>query len=91
MRFDRVAHVGSLTPSKGCADMVKLLKYGLTLVLLGLLAIFVSLWLDERVGVPGHHVAIELKLLDEVACLILLGSMDPSRVPRLEELLPEGD
>jgi len=56
--------------------MVKLLKYGLTLVLLGLLAIFVSLWLDERVGVPGHHVAIELKLLDEVGiALILLGSI----------------
>jgi hypothetical protein len=56
--------------------MVKLLKYGLTLGLLGLLAIFVSLWLGERVCVPGHHIAIGLKLLDEVGiALILLGSI----------------
>ncbi len=56
--------------------MVKLVRYGLTLVLMGLLVIFIELSVDARYGTHGHGISIGLRLLDEVGiALILLGSV----------------
>lgn len=56
--------------------MAKSVRYGLVLVLLGLLVIFVDLWIDERSTVHAHYELLGLKLVDEVGiALLVLGSV----------------